>query len=219
MSSTYSFCFVAGSRLDASLSDPDGLGAQNVWSRSQRSCHLASISFARPRVVAVLRRVGRGGRRIGHRRRAYRPCSGTTSEKDRKRRWYPEPLWGCSSVGRAPPWHGGSRRFESDQLHAPCATRSPPPRDRRMSGSGDGATLSGTCSAPVVKRRLGSRARVALARRKTKRRSRCSSLPPAAAPSERKAPTNANADRHAARARPRRSRQRRSRARSELPAP
>ena len=38
-------CPLRGS--DASLSGPVGLGAQNVWSRSQRSCHLASISFAR----------------------------------------------------------------------------------------------------------------------------------------------------------------------------
>ena len=26
-------------------------------------------------------------------------------------------IWGCSSVGRTPPLHGGSRRFESCQLH------------------------------------------------------------------------------------------------------
>ena len=25
--------------------------------------------------------------------------------------------WGCSSVGRAPPLHGGSQEFESPQLH------------------------------------------------------------------------------------------------------
>ena len=27
------------------------------------------------------------------------------------------PIRGCSSVGRAPPLQGGSRRFEPDQLH------------------------------------------------------------------------------------------------------
>ena len=27
------------------------------------------------------------------------------------------PTWGCSSAGRAPPLHGGSRGFESPQLH------------------------------------------------------------------------------------------------------
>ena len=26
-------------------------------------------------------------------------------------------VWGCSSVGRTPPLHGGGRRFESCQLH------------------------------------------------------------------------------------------------------
>lgn len=25
--------------------------------------------------------------------------------------------WGCSSVGRAPQWHCGGRRFEPDHLH------------------------------------------------------------------------------------------------------
>src|SRR4029453_12386203 len=27
-------------------------------------------------------------------------------------------LWGCSSVGRAPPWHGGGQGFEPPQLHS-----------------------------------------------------------------------------------------------------
>lgn len=26
-------------------------------------------------------------------------------------------FWGCSSVGRAPQWHCGGRRFEPDHLH------------------------------------------------------------------------------------------------------
>src|SRR5947207_5446022 len=25
--------------------------------------------------------------------------------------------WGCSSIGRAPEWHSGGRRFDPDQLH------------------------------------------------------------------------------------------------------
>ena len=25
--------------------------------------------------------------------------------------------WGCSSAGRAPPWHGGGQGFESPQVH------------------------------------------------------------------------------------------------------
>ncbi len=30
---------------------------------------------------------------------------------------YQSIIWGCSSVGRAPPLHGGGRRFDSCQLH------------------------------------------------------------------------------------------------------
>ncbi len=32
--------------------------------------------------------------------------------------------WGCSSVGRAPEWHSGGRRFDPDQLHQPNQARS-----------------------------------------------------------------------------------------------
>jgi hypothetical protein len=46
MSSTYSLALADMFELDSSLSGPEGLGAQNVWSCSQRSCHFASISFA-----------------------------------------------------------------------------------------------------------------------------------------------------------------------------
>jgi hypothetical protein len=28
-----------------------------------------------------------------------------------------ESRWGCSSVGRVPPWRGGGRGFDSRQLH------------------------------------------------------------------------------------------------------
>ncbi len=104
--------------LDSSLSGPGGVGCPERVVALPAVLPLGLDLVREARAVAVLRRVARGGRRVGHGRRAYRACFSATSEKHRKGRWYPEPLWGCSSVGRAPPWHGGSRRFESDQLHA-----------------------------------------------------------------------------------------------------
>ena len=85
---------------------PMGLGVQNVCSASQRSCHFASISLARRGVVPVLGGdLGRAADVSVIGGRAYRACSRARAELG-NRRWYRDPSRGCSSVGRALPWHG-----------------------------------------------------------------------------------------------------------------